>query len=83
LIKNIDLFDESVYTPIANHTRLMLSGDLDLCSFKASILKKQFVSTVLFSQPKIEVGVEISALDKYEACFVDKGETKGIIKILG
>ncbi len=81
LIKNVDLFDESVFEVVKNHSRLILSGDLDKCSFARKIDLEKIESTVLFSKPKLTEDVEVPILEYREAFFSNKKGIKGKTKL--
>lgn len=81
LIKNIDLFDESVYSPFRKHKSLILSGDLDNCCFAKDIVQKKFKSCIFFSQPELIKDKKIPELNKYEAYFTSVAKSAGVVKI--
>ncbi len=80
LIKNFDLFDGGVVRRATNHSRLLLSGDLNNCTYSDEILKVSFAGKILFSQPEVETGVIVPKLEKYEAYFENSREEKGLLK---
>ena len=41
LIKNFDLFDESIFKAVEKNNKLILSGDLDKCLYKEKVISKE------------------------------------------
>ncbi len=75
LIKNIDLFDQSIFNHVKNHPKLILSGDIDRCSYKEDVLKISFKTKIFFSIPQINVNVTVPELSKYHGHFIGVHET--------
>lgn len=69
LIKNIDLFDQSIFDYVKDHPKLILSGDIDRCVYKEEVLKITFKTTIFFSIPQTSVGITIPELQKYHGHF--------------
>ena len=78
LIKNIDLFSEREYRVVENHKKSILSGNLDKCSYKDLILKREFESRVFFSECS---DFDVPRLNKYKGYFVSR-EQSGSVKVV-
>ncbi len=67
LFKNIDNYDTGLFTALKDKPLAVFSGDLDACSFKDDLLKKEFKTRIFFSYPEgVEVEKKID-LPKYSA----------------
>lgn len=80
LIKNIDLFNREDFFPIKDFENIVLSGDLDKCSYKDLILEKKFKSIFLFSKTT-SINFDLPNLNKFEGFFLDSGNVSGIVKL--
>ncbi len=78
IIKNIDLFEERVFDLVSEKQKLIISGDIDTCSFKDKILSKKFKTKIYFSDLK---GIELPELQKYQG-FLEKDNVSGITTVL-
>lgn len=65
LLKNFDLFDESVFKILNVSPHLILSGDLDRCGYTKAILKYHYQSKIYFSIPEVAQDHNIPSLPKY------------------
>jgi len=77
IIKNVDLFDEKIFDLISDHKKIIISGNINKCTFKDKILNKLFETKVLFS--KLE-NLEIPNLQKYQG-FMTGDNISGIITV--
>lgn len=76
LVKNIDFFDENIFNTIKNLKNLIISGDVNKCSYKDLLLQQSFTTKIYFSQlDEPLVGVE-----EYQGVFVSEKQ-KGIIEV--
>lgn len=64
-VKNIERLGEEAVRKCLELEKIILSGDIDECVWKDEILKKTYVSTILFSQPRIEMGFRLPELLQY------------------
>lgn len=64
-IKNIDILHKQLLTSCLKYSKLILSGDLDICSAKANLSKKKYTSLLLFSQPKTKLPHTFIPLEQY------------------
>ena len=80
LIKNIDLFNKETYYPVKDLEKIVLSGDLNECSYKELILEKKFKSTFLFSKTLL-INFDLPNLNKFEGSFIDSGNIRGVVKL--
>jgi hypothetical protein len=76
-VKNIELFKEDVFSLILPKNKIVLSGDIDKCSFKEKILNIKFNTQVFFSPLN---NVVLPTLKKYEGFFTSDN-LKGITKV--
>lgn len=81
LIKNIEKFEDKIISQVLAFDRIILSGHLDECSLKESIIKKEYKNIVLFNNPKVKLSVTAPDLEKYNAYFWTENE-QGVVKIL-
>lgn len=77
IIKNIELFNEELLIAVSEKKNLIISGDINKTPFKERILKKEFVTSVYFSDFP---GLDLSKLEKYEG-LVKSGDYEGITKL--
>ena len=80
LIKNIDFFPEEVFDIAKSKSKLMISGDVDKCSFKEKIMQKSFKTKVVFSKPMFDVGFQIPELSKYQGYLWEENK-QGIVTL--
>lgn len=66
LLKNFDLFDESVFRSLMSSQHIVLSGDLDRCSYAEEIIQLLFKTKIFFSVPKTNLEIQIPSLSKYQ-----------------
>lgn len=81
LIKNIEKFEDKIISQVLSFDKIILSGHLDECSLKESIIQKEYKNIVLFNNPKVKLSVLAPDLEKYSAYFWTK-EEEGITKII-
>jgi hypothetical protein len=65
LIKNIEVFSQNVFDACLNNKKIILSGDIDKCVAKKQIASKKFNTIVVFTKPKINLGITVPNLRKY------------------
>lgn len=63
LLKNIDLFDESIFTAISNKTKIIYSGDITKTVFIEKLLQLPFKTKIFFSPFNTIV---LPTLDNYQ-----------------
>lgn len=76
LLKNIEFYDKEVFSYIKNFKNLILSGDVNRCSFKEEILQYPFSSKIYFSQ----LTEQLPELQKYEALLVSENN-RGVLSL--
>ena len=76
LVKNIDFFDENVFNTVKNLKNLIISGDVNKCSFKDLLLQQSFTTKIYFSQ----LGEPLVGVEKYQGLLVSEKQ-KGIIEV--
>lgn len=79
-IKNIENYSLKLWECLVNLNKLIIVGDLDKCSFGSQIIKKDFVSKILFSPAKLYPDYEVLGLDKY-CGRIFSPELNGVVKI--
>ncbi len=77
IIKNIDLFDEKTFDLISNKQKIVISGDIDKCTFKDKILNMKFKTRVLFSELE---NLKTPELQKYQG-FLTKDNISGLVAV--
>lgn len=80
LVKNIDLFDESIFSAIENNSRVIISGDIDRSLYKSKIIKKHYSTKIIFSKPNISLNMNLPLLKKYEGFLWSEAE-QGIVSL--
>ena len=80
LIKNMEEFDPSVFETVKRFPRVIFSGDVDLCAFKMNLAAMEFKTRIFFSEPKINLGIQMPKLEKYQGFLVTKKE-RGIVTL--
>ncbi len=79
-VKNIEEYDVSLLEVIDQHQKLLLSGNLDVCSFKKELAQKHWESKILFTAPDIDLQVVMPTLEKHEA-YLTGNNTEGIVRL--
>lgn len=79
LVKNFELFDQDVIESILDKPKLLLSGNLDECSFKDILLRHQYATRITFSQSENFLLIP-EKLSKYHA-YMETDREKGIVAI--
>ncbi len=80
LVKNFDLFDDKIFDAVKNSKNIILSGNLNQCSFGSELVKYPFISHIYFSQSQIDLSRKCPVLEKYFGYLWNK-ERSGIVKI--
>jgi hypothetical protein len=69
IIKNIELFNESVIEIVGGISNVIISGDVGKSDFKNKILAKEFITKVYFSS----LDINMPELNKYEGLVTSDG----------
>ncbi|MFH1171595.1 MAG: hypothetical protein V1778_03590 [bacterium] len=80
LVKNMEVFGQTVFDACLNHPRLILSGNIDTCLAKKQISEKSWKSIVLFTKPLTPLRIEPPILEKYIGYFWNES-AQGLIAI--
>ncbi len=80
LIKNLEVFSDAVFDSCLKLQKIILSGDIDKCSAKKQISKKQYKTTVLFSKPETPLKVEPPELEKYKG-YLWSDDKEGLVSV--
>ncbi len=78
IVKNIELFPETIFDLVTASRKLIVSGDVSLSSYSDKIIERQYKSKVLFSLLK---GQNIPSLEKYQGFLTSDTQT-GIVTTL-
>lgn len=76
VVKNIELFSEEIFDTVKDFTNLIISGDINKCSFKEKILQKSFNTKIYFSQ----LYDSLPELEKYEG-YVTTPSISGVVSL--
>jgi len=79
VIKNIEYLPETVFDAIKDFENIILCGNIDRCTYKQKLLKKEFKTKILFSNLDALM-VNVPPLDQYEAIFLGQS-TGGLIHV--
>lgn len=74
LVKNIDLFDQSIFDAVSEKTKLVISGDIEKVPYKEHLLSKKFNSKILFSPASFEQIPELQKWNGYLISENNRGE---------
>jgi len=74
LIKNIDLFDQSIFDAIFEKDKLVISGDIEKVPYKERLLAKEFNTKILFSPASFEQIPELQRWNGYLIAENNRGE---------
>jgi hypothetical protein len=66
LIKNIELHDKEVFDFIKDFEKIIISGDINKCAYKDTVVNKHYVSKIYFSQ----FDLSLPPLQKYQGYLV-------------
>jgi len=77
IIKNIDLFDEKTFGLISSKQKIIISGDINKCTFKDKILNKKFETKVIFSELE---NIKTPELQKYQG-FLIEDNNSGLVSV--
>jgi hypothetical protein len=80
LIKNMEVFGETVFDVSLSLEKIILSGNIDACISKGKIVKKNFSTIIVFNQPEIKIGFNVPPLEKYTG-FLFSDAKKGVLSI--
>jgi hypothetical protein len=78
-VKNIELYEEKVFSAISDKTSLILSGDIDTAVCKDMLIQRKYVTKIFFSKPEADMGVVIPDIEKYKG-YMD-GRRKGVVAL--
>ncbi len=81
-IKNIEVFNVVVFNSYLQLRNIILSGDIDRCSFKEKINEKEFKTIIVFAKPKIKLPIIVPELDRYVGYLKSELE-EGLVRISG
>ncbi len=79
LIKNVELLGEKSYAAFKGKTKLIVSGDMEKCSFKEELLSIPYKTVIMFSQLSGYDKVVPHELQQYEGYMW--GNKEGVVKI--
>ncbi|MDO8269097.1 MAG: hypothetical protein Q7T54_00295, partial [Candidatus Levybacteria bacterium] len=74
LIKNIDLFDQSIFDAVFEKNKVVISGDIEKVSYKEHLLTRNFKTKILFSPASFEQIPELQEWNGYLITENKKGE---------
>jgi hypothetical protein len=80
LIKNIEVFSQTIFDQCLNYQKIILSGNIDKCSAKIDISNYPFNTIIAFSKPEINLPITLPPLEKYLGYWSGKNK-KGLTKI--
>ncbi len=80
LLKNFDLFDESVFRSLMSSQNLVLSGDLDKCLYTEEIIKIPFKTKIFYSIPQTPLKDSIPLMEKYQG-YIQQDKRSGFISL--
>lgn len=79
LLKNIDLLSQKILPVIQNFNKMIISGDVDTCSFNKKLLTISYKTIILFSPLNNSDKIFPDNFQKYEGYMW--GKENGIVKI--
>lgn len=79
-IKNVELFDDKVLNLTENISNLILTGDIDKCSFIQQILDRKWQSRVFFSQSTNLLNIKMPDMPKYSG-YLKSQDDEGLVVI--
>lgn len=65
LVKNMEVFSQAVFDACLDKQKIILSGNIDKCLAKQQIAAQKFNTIVAFSQPEINLDLDLPPLEKY------------------
>lgn len=80
LVKNIEVFNESIFDFVLDFQKVLLSGDVDKCEARDLIMESKFRTVVAFSEPKVKLPFELPELPKYQGYFWGEAR-KGAVRL--
>lgn len=80
LVKNIEAFSDRIFENLIGEDKIILSGNIDTCIAKESLMKRKYSTLVAFSVPETEIGIDIPPLEKHTGFLKNKRES-GIISV--
>ncbi len=78
LIKNIEVFEEKVYEQVEDKPFIIISGDIEKCSYKQRIFAKKYQTNILFSP--LDMGIKLPKLEQYHGYLSGK-DKHGIVRL--
>jgi len=80
LIKNIDLYSQSLFKLVKPLKNIIISGDIDKCRFADDLIKEEFPSRIFFSQSQLYPQVGLENLPKYIGAITYRNQS-GLIEL--
>ncbi len=78
VIKNIELFSEEILNLVSSFPKIIISGDINQCTFKSEVIAIPFNSKVFFSPFE---NMELPELDKYQG-FLESDSKTGKVSVI-
>lgn len=78
-VKNIEVYDNSLFKSIGMQQKLILSWNVDACDYKEKIIQKNRDSKIVFTPLEL-LAAKIPNLEKYESYFISKHQN-GILRM--
>ncbi len=77
LIKNIELFDETINFSLSDMQQLIVSGDIEQCTYKTKLLINKYKSSIYFSPL---AGITLPPLQHYSG-YLKSTEFEGVVNL--
>ena len=71
VVKNIELFTEELFDHVSSYQKIIISGDIDKCSYKEKIMTKYYSEIILFSDLN---KIILPTLEKHQGYLKSKSE---------
>lgn len=79
-IKNIEIFNEEIFDTCLKQNNVIISGDIDECTFKDKIPNHNFKTIIAFNQPEISLDIKVPKLERWSSYLISEKE-EGILTI--
>ncbi len=80
-VKNIEEYNETVLRVVGDNKKIIMSGNIDLCSFKKNAVEREWKSKIIFTMPYVNLNIKIPKLEKFES-YIESEEYKGILRLI-
>lgn len=80
-VKNIEEYSQLILEVIGDHKKILLSGNLEVCNYKDKVMKKDWLTRIVFNEQGFNSDIKLPELQKYESFLINQKQ-RGILRLL-